>query len=734
MPEPATPVEQQPLGQQPSVGTPGLPDIQSVRGADYPLPGDQDAAVRWVTKLYDAGQTDALARYKQGAKHILYANGRQRIGWNKRTAQYEDMPISENDVHVVMNYIVVILRSRVERLTSASVGWRIIPEDNSNEAQDRARLARDFVTSRYQGLEMEHKFRAGLLQASMTGIVAMKSFWNPNLGPLKPATKIFAMPNGTQQELPVDANGQPVEDPAQAMLVRPGDTDTTPRSFLNLRLNPEAQGWTEGEGFRWLIDEDVVPLAVARELFVKYADKIRADGQIGSSLTYERMIRSASVQKELGGMFASPYAGTAHGTGAQEMCAIREYWEAKSLWFPRGRLIVVVGGHVCYDGEWPDGVLPYSPLYGEPAVMSPYGFAPVAPLIPPQDVINDEVTAIAREMKASGIGQFVGWDVPGVPDQINASEKNVIRIPMRSVLASRPIKDVLSRLDPAHVSSDRWNLLEQAKATMFDIGAYHEISRGQIPPGLDSGVAIQQLIEQETAQMKPAVDSFRRTMIQWARHQLAIARQHYTSERWLPVARPDLGYLMMGVTGAQLPDPETIGIDIENFRPQSESAVRAEIKELMVNRLVDPARGLKAMDLGAGFEEVFDSRQRDYVKARWENLAFEQGMAMPVAPRPMGDAPDVGGEGQGGEEGALVPALPEFAMPDGAPMYSDLDDHMVHVEVHRELALDVTKPYAIRAAAEAHAAMHMMALAAAQAAQQPEGEDEPDENSSSNQE
>jgi hypothetical protein len=704
-----------------------MPTLEEVRGKGYPAPDAQDPKkVEFVSRLMSETEQDALARFKQATHNILYANGRQHIGWKQSRKSWEDLPLPDGDVRVTMNYIIVILRARLQRLVSSQVNWRGIPTDNSLDAHDRVKLAINFLKGRYQQQDMEAKLRAGLMQAFCTGVCALKSFWNPSIGPLTPATAMlpqqapavdeFGNPLSDELGNPlmgetqyvetyVDADGQPVDSPEQAFMYRPGDTDTAPRTVFNLRVNPEATGWTEAEGLRWLLDEEIVPIEQARERFPKIAKQIRPLDVPATSLTYERIARGSVVQKPGLVHAMSPYAGAAKQADTSELSYIREYWEQRSLFFPKGRLIVVVGGAVAYDGPWPQGVFPYAPLVGEPGVLTAYGRSPVNDMLSPQTVINREWTAIVKEMLSSGAGSWVAWGIPGVPDQISREDNAVTQIPPRSILANRPISDIIQRMQPGSVSADRWRMLEQAKASIFDIGGYHEVSRGQVPPGLDSGVAIQLLLEQETAQLKDAVDAVKRSLITWGRHQLAIARWGYGDgfQRWVPVERPDLGFMVESIDGPKLPDPETIGLDIEYFRPQSEAATRGEVKELLSMGMIDPRKGLKIMDLGAGFEQAYASETRHYAKARTENLAMEKGEV--VADQQLGCVhvqPDP-------VTGEPVPAYP-CLLPDD-------DDHLTHIDVHQEIALDPMQPWPLRQTALFHIAEHRMRLQAAMLAE-----------------
>lgn len=701
----------QPLGLEPGAGQPIDPQVALAallaksRGKEYPAPNAPEKSKSdYINKLHGTGEPDALARFRQATHNILYYGGRQWIDWHKSERTWKDLPNPAGEPRSTLNYIEPILHARVARLMSSSLNWRVIPDTNSYEEKDKGKVAVDFLSATWKRSDMDFKAQRSLLIAFCAGVMAFKSFWNKNLGRAQPATKFFPQQpqqdsaTGEMVQLPpaesfVDIDGKPVATEDLAAKIRPGDTDTAVRTVFNLRLNPEAQGWTVAEGFRWCIDSEVVPLSTARELFPNIADRISPLESNETSLTYERIaqgtVRSGTSTS------ANPFVGkqSSGGVTQGEMAVIREFWEAPCDYFKEGRLILSVGGAIAYDGKFPDGIFPYSPLFDTPGTFTPYGRPSVNTLISPQNVINRQWSAIVAQGDADGIGRYVSWAIPGVPDQITSGSNRVIQIPMRTSAANRPITDIFQRIPPGQVSPDRWNLIEQAKTAMFDVGAFHEVTRGQIPPGLDSGVAIERLLESEAGSLKGAVDSLKRTFITWARHQLTIAKRNYGDDeaRWIPVDRPDLDYMVESVNGLRLPDPETITLDLENFRPQSEAAMRAEVKELMQLQVLDPRQGLKMMDMGRGLDAAFESQTRHYSRARKENLCFQRGDLKAVP------------QGEG-----LPPA---FVHPeDGAPfLLPQDDDHAIHIDVHNEVALDDSQPWPVRQVVLIHIAEHRQA-------------------------
>ena len=262
------------------------------------------------------------------------------------------------------------------------------------------------------------------------------------------------------------------------------------------------------------------------------------------------------------------------------------------------------------------------------------------------------------------------------------------------------------RIPATPLNQARLVAIQESKSAMFDIGAFHEIQRGSTPPGVDSGVAVELLMEAENAQLNDTVRQLKLTMIRWGRTQGSIARWGYGDDeaRWIPAGTEAQDFLVESINGSDLPDFDDIDIDLEGFQPRSTAAYRAEIKDAMDKGWIPPNQGLDLMGMGRGLKGAFLIEGRQYAKARRENLAIEREQFFLVASPDL--SPTAGG--------------PAFLHLDMSPfLLPSVDDHNRHIEIHSEIALDDTKPWPIRQAILLHIQEHqsMLAQQAAQAVQ-----------------
>lgn len=750
-----------------------LPSLDRIYGPEYPEPGNPTKAVAYVKSLIAQTNTQAHLLARNAAKNACYANGKMWVAWDSRKREYRELPLEEGEFRRSLNLIRPILRARTQRLLSSPVDFLIVPDSNALAERDQAKVGVNFLRARYKLGGLYGKLDTALEYAFYAGVAALKSFWNRNIGPLQDATLQVPEMKIGPDGLPVPGpDGQPatelVEKPITvepgtgairfaepgetAARYRLGDTDTAIRTIFQIRLNPEATGWTPAEGCRWLLDVDEVPLSQAKSRYPALADQLGTSSEAKPTQAAERTAASAVI-KNPATDFLGAQAGTSAPARQEPMILIAEYWELPCPYFRGGRCLTVVGDQVAYDGPFPDGVFPYDPVYDEPAPGWWPGRASVNDMIDPSDVINRQWTAIDQEMWEQGIGQFISLDLPGIPNQLGREARQVIKIPLRAATQNRGVGDVFRRLEHQGVPPDRWKMIQQAQQALYDVGGFHEVSRGSTPPGVDSGVAIEHLIEQEHGQSQKSVHALEQTIISWARKQLAIARKYYEgATRWIPVDRPDMGYMVEGITGLDLPDPDQCTIELENFKPRSGAAFQAQITDLMAKQLIPSDKGLRLLDLGRGVDGAFASQTRHYAKARQENLWIEKGIAsfQEVGQQPVTAqvADPVTGQMRDMPTGVMEPVY-KVVVPEGAgevkepgqpepppmtptdptqdpeapmgrspetgqpwvPLLLPLDDdHVAHMEVLDEIILDVTRPFQTRQLALAHKQEHREAL------------------------
>lgn len=171
--------------------------------------------------------------------------------------------------------------------------------------------------------------------------------------------------------------------------------------------------------------------------------------------------------------------------------------------FPKVRLAWWIGPHRVHDqpSPYPHGQFPYIPFWGyvEDNTGTPYGL--VRPMIPLQDEINARRSKMMWLLSAR---QTVA-DENAVSDH-NAAAQEVARAD--AYIIKRQGTEF--RIDAnMNLSSQQFNVYQDSKQTMQDVGGVYQQMRGQSETGRESGVALQQLIEQGSTTLAELNENFR---------------------------------------------------------------------------------------------------------------------------------------------------------------------------------------------------------------------------------
>jgi hypothetical protein len=530
-------------------------------------------------------------------------------------------------------------------------------------------------------------------QSFTAGGVLMKTFWNPDIGALQAAKVVLEHPvEGTPMEYLVrpdgspiiDENtGDPVIDTEEALMYRPGDVDHSIRTVFDVMANPEATGMKPSDGFRWLLDTTVMPVHVARERYQR--PDIQADDTDGHHIMRFKQFASdrtrgrTQVPSNRGA--GNSVNGAATALHEEQHTTVHEYWEIPSALVPDGRLIIVAGRLTIFDGPLPQGEVPYVEIDDEDDPFNFWGRPVVRDLVPPQKVLNQQWSLILEELERSGIGQWAAFDIPGLVDQVGNVNGGILKVPWRAALQGRSITNIITRMQNAKPPSDRYNLIEMARRSIFDIGAFHEISRGSVPPGVASGIAVQLLQESENQQLSNAIRGLKDSIIRIAMQSLRVAKWGYGEfeDRWINSSRQDLGFMLDSIRGGDIATAGEVNVDLRGFRPQSRAAFNAEVRELMQIGVLPAEQGLRLLDMGRGVKGLFESEGRHWSRARHINKQIEDGQYVIFTD----------------ETG-----MPHLVDATGNPfVLAEFDDHAIHLDVLNELILDDSRPIRVRQAA-----------------------------------
>lgn len=168
------------------------------------------------------------------------------------------------------------------------------------------------------------------------------------------------------------------------------------------------------------------------------------------------------------------------------------------------------------------------------------------------------------------------------------------------------------------------NLVAALRSQILEISGQGETSRGHLPTGARSGVAVAYLQEEDDSKIAPTTENVEDGVAFECSLVLTRVQQFYDTERILPFHRRDGTYDVLKFKGAQLRDNTDVQAMVGSALPKSKTARQAYILELVqlgIER--DPSKIKDMLELGQGEPDDLDKAKR---QADRENQKMLHGM------------------------------------------------------------------------------------------------------------
>jgi hypothetical protein len=258
------------------------------------------------------------------------------------------------------------------------------------------------------------------------------------------------------------------------------------------------------------------------------------------------------------------------------------------------------------------------------------------------------------------------------------------------------------------------NEVQQLTADFDDISGQHEVTRGNVPPGVTAATAISYLQEQDDSMLTHEVDSIESGMEKIAKQALALVGQYWDTPRTVKITGVDGSWDAMMFKGADLKGNTDIRIEAGSALPTSKAAKQALITDWMKLGFIPPEEGMQVLEMG-GLVKLYERVQIDQAQARRENLKMQncpdeliqQMFAPPTDPATGEPLPP---EAYMIDPMSGKPQLPEPVIP-----VNTFDNHAIHIDIHNRFrksqAFEQLDP-PHQMLFEIHVQKHMEAIAA----------------------
>lgn len=267
---------------------------------------------------------------------------------------------------------------------------------------------------------------------------------------------------------------------------------------------------------------------------------------------------------------------------------------------------------------------------------------------------------------------------------------------------------------PAYVVQE----VERLLLDFEDISGQHQVSKGQVPPGVTAATAISFLQEQDESMLSTTFASIEDGFEKIGYHTLCYVKQYWMQPRLVKVVGRDQQFNVLSFVGSDLRDNTDIRIEAGSALPTSKSAKQALLMDLMSQGFIPPEKGLELMDVG-GVQRLYEEVQIDSAQAVRENMKMstitDQNMndymqTFMGPPDPMTGAPTLVDPNTG------QPLVDEMGMPTAPPLIvpvNTYDNHQIHIQIHNNYRKGQeyeNLPQRLKDLFEQHVNMHMAAL------------------------
>lgn len=469
---------------------------------------------------------------------------------------------------IVCNHIYDLTKNRASRLIKFKPAVAILPTNDELGDKVAAKVTKQLLDHIWYTQDFEGKIQTQLVtNAIVMGEAYLFVDWNKDKGDLSPAY-VQAKKNAGKSKIPLlDENGQITKDGLGNDIyierpVRVGDVEYKVILATEVLLQKKSK----------FVDVDYCfmrEVVNAQELRAKYpemASKIKdLDAQI---YDYEKMeLRPARGEQ-----------------------VVYTFWHRRSEMMDKGRKIVFIRDAILENEELPfsHDNLPFIRFTDIDYPGEQYGVSFYENIKPLTSTYNNITNMLLRNII---MASHPKWMVPAGSVSLDrlGNDLTIVQYkgPQPPVLATAPTV-------PGDVFAFRQKLLEEIQ----QISGVFGVSRGEPPPGIKAGVALQFLAEQESERYNELVLKYNDMILGIAQMTLAVAGDYYdeSDERMIRVIGKDNQWMTKFFDVAYLEKDYDIRIQNSSALPRSVAARTQTLLDLN-ERFPDQFTGEQVIDL-----------------------------------------------------------------------------------------------------------------------------------------
>lgn len=545
--------------------------------------GGHEIGVQTIRDRYQAGRREATLLQHNYWLNSSYINGEQWLWVNPSQNQIEVLPQDPDRVRATVNHMLPFSRTLISKLNSKPLGFAVPAKKADDGTLRAARIGESIIADIAREQDWEGLREDASWAVWKGGVAAISIAWDAAKG----------TPLGTTK------NGRPF-----------GTGETVPQvhAVVDFAVQP---GVRNAELGAWWINSIALPPETVQD-FYQLEDLPAADASAGMT-PYQRSMFESHVTGE-----------NKTGSPGVNLTLVLIYYERPSQSCPKGRVCHVVNNKIVREGPWP---FPFKNrlnlvILKETRVENRWwGITVLTSARSVQNGINQSWSSIIEHMKLAGNARLY------VPQSTYELMK------LSTDVAGEMIPWPDGTPAPAWTSPPQmpqWWIEEpgRLKEELADILGAHDVSRGEAPNNIQSGLGLSILVEQDSTPIGRMVKEAAGAWGRFATMVLQILEAKATEKRTAVITSPGYPPETVEWSGNDLQGQTTVIVDPEQIMPRSKAAMLAFAQTAaQMGLLQDPAalsRFLRIADM-PDQRDILDALAPDVAKARRENAMMFQG-------------------------------------------------------------------------------------------------------------
>jgi hypothetical protein len=574
----------------------------------------------------------------------------------------------------VFNRIRPIIRTELSRLTSQKPSATIVPATGEDQDLAAAQAGEQIWEAIYREKKIRTVFRQSCFWSLICGVGFMKCYWNPAQKDEDGSKGDFCYETVTPFHLFVpDMLCEDIEDQPYVIHIQTKSLEWVKMHYPNIKAQPNVMEADD------ILSDSFLSLVGANDM------------RRNAVLIYEVWVKPGNVEfLPDGGMFT----------------------------IVGDTLVQFVEGNPYKHGQYPFVKFPHIPtgrFYADSIIND---------LLPVQREYNRTRGQVIESKNRMAHPQLIAAQGSVLASKMTTEPGQVIYYK----LGFPPPEPLPLQSVPAYVMQEIDRLLMDFE----DISGQHQVSKGQVPPGITAATAISYLQEQDDSMLSTTYSAVEDGFEKIGYQTLCYVKQYWNTPRLVKVVGRDGQFNVLAFQGSDLRENTDIRIEAGSALPTSKAAKQALLMDLMTQGFIPPEKGLELMEVG-GVQRLYEEIQIDSAQASRENMrmaavtqdVLSQYLLTFVAPPDPTESdpiigapipPDPNAPPQLVDPNTGGPLVDQSGQPTEPPLIvpvNSYDNHQIHITVHnnyRKSQQYEGLPPEVKSLFEEHVNQHMQML------------------------